>query len=183
MPFKHFLTSWYYEAPGSPSIFSAMAFSRISYFPHIPVFFPYKLLPNLLPARPSFLNKQWSACFVIPASSKLSSVDLHDTSLFGGNSLCFIILSAHTSRNQYKMPENVPYLSVYMLSWTKTSVTLQNCNSSTNLFPQSQVHASQLPKNTFLGIKKGALGGCPQRIIHLMIRITSEMPRATHHSN
>lgn len=80
-------------------------------------------------------------------------------SIFGRNSLCFIILSAHTTRNQYKMLENVPYLSVCMISWIKTSVTLQNCNSSTNLFPQSQVHSSQLPQNTFLGIKKGTLGG------------------------
>lgn len=80
------------------------------------------------------------------------------------------------------MLENVPYLSVYMLSWTKTSVTLQNCNSSTNLFPQSQVHASQLPK-TPSWVLKGTLGGCPQRIIHLVIMINSEMPRATHHSN
>ena len=82
LPFKHFLTFWYYEAPGSPSVFSAMAFSRIGYFPHTSVSSPYKLLPKLLPPWPNFLNKQWSACFVIPASSKLSSVDLHDTSLY-----------------------------------------------------------------------------------------------------
>lgn len=101
----------------------------------------------------------------------------------GGTHCVLYNFSAHTSRNQYKMLENVPYLSVYMLSWTKTSVTLQNCNSSTNLSHSFQVHASQLPKNTFLGIKKRHFGRLSPKDYSLSTRINSEMPRATHHSN
>lgn len=75
--------------------------------------------------------------------------------------MCFIILSAHTSGIQYEMLENVPYLSVYMLSWTKLSVTLQKCDSSPSLSPTTPSPFFPAAQNYFPGYKK-ALGRLSQ---------------------